>query len=63
MGVEARKQKTSWPEPTTEQPDMEELQESAAFEDTFEATDGCMVEPDGVCHHGHPSWLLKMGMI
>ena len=24
---------------------------------------GCWVEPDGVCSHGNPSWLLKMGLI
>lgn len=27
------------------------------------ATDGCMVEPDGVCPHGCPSVLLQRGMI
>jgi len=27
------------------------------------ATDGCRVEPDGVCPHGHQSWLLRLGMI
>ena len=27
------------------------------------ATDGCIVEPDGTCEHGKPSWLLKMGVI
>jgi len=27
------------------------------------ATDGCRVEPDGVCIHGKPSWILKLGMI
>ena len=27
------------------------------------ATDGCKVEPDGVCVHGKQSWLLKLGMI
>ena len=25
------------------------------------ATDGCRVEPDGVCPHGHQSWLLRLG--
>jgi len=24
---------------------------------------GCRVEPDGVCPHGNPSWLLKLGFI
>ena len=26
-------------------------------------TEGCMVEPDGTCHHGCPSILLALGMI
>lgn len=27
------------------------------------ATDGCRVEPDGHCPHGHESWLLTLGLI
>ena len=27
------------------------------------ATDGCKVEPDGVCSHGKPSWIIKLGLI
>ena len=27
------------------------------------ATDGCRTEPDGVCEHGHKSWLLRLGYI
>ena len=27
------------------------------------ATDGCDVEPDGKCEHGHSSWLLIWGLI
>jgi hypothetical protein len=27
------------------------------------ATDGCRVEPDGRCEHGHSSWLLVLGLI
>jgi hypothetical protein len=36
---------------------------------SFEATapaccsEGCIVEPDGTCHHGCPSVLLVIGMI
>lgn len=26
-------------------------------------SEGCEVEPDGHCEHGHPSVLLEMGMI
>lgn len=27
------------------------------------ATDGCRVEPDGICPHGCKSWLLELGLI
>jgi len=27
------------------------------------ATDGCKVEPDGICPHGCESWLLALGWI
>ena len=27
------------------------------------ATDGCTVEPDGICPHGCQSWLLELGLI
>ena len=27
------------------------------------ATDGCEVEPDGICSHGKKSWLLQLGLI
>lgn len=26
-------------------------------------TDGCRVEPDGVCQHGCNSWLIELGLI
>ena len=28
-----------------------------------EATDGCVVEPDGRCPHGHVSWLRQLGVM
>jgi len=49
-----------YPDPTTDQPEMDEL-EFMIFDSTVEATDGCTVEPDGVCEHGHASWLLFLG--
>mgnify|MGYP001825905759 CR=1 FL=1 len=52
-----------WPEPTTERPDMETLMEWAILDGDCEATDGCPIEVDGVCPHGHPSWLLQLGLI
>lgn len=27
------------------------------------ATDGCKVEPDGTCYHGHSSWIMVLGYI
>lgn len=27
------------------------------FDGIAEATDGCVVEPDGMCEHGHNSWI------
>lgn len=51
-----------WPEPTVDEPDVEMLEEW--FLDTLcEATDGCIVEHDGRCPHGHPSWFLRLGLI
>ena len=44
------------------QPDAETLQEWLD-DGGCEATDGCWVEPDGMCEHGCESWLLAMRMI
>ena len=51
-------------EPPREQapPDIETLMQWEA-DGYCEATDSCVVEADGVCPHGHPSWLLKLGLI
>ena len=43
-------------------PDIEQLQ-MWDEEGGCETPDGCWVEPDGICEHGHKSWLLIMGMI
>lgn len=53
---------TLWPEPTESVPDIDTLQHWL-FDAGAEATDGCWVEPDGMCEHGHPSWLLRLGYI
>lgn len=42
--------------------DMDEL-ETIMAEGTAETYDGCIVEPDGVCEHGHQSPLLLLGYI
>ena len=53
---------TTYPTPTSDRPDLDDL-EGWESEGGCEATDGCWVEPDGTCEHGHPSWLLRMGLI
>lgn len=60
--VKPEQKRSRWPEPTTERPDLETLEEWD-MDGGCEATDGCWVEPDGVCQHGHPSWLLRHGYI
>ena len=50
------------PVPTVDQPDVHELCDWE-MEGGCEATDGCWVEPDGICPHDHQSWLLHLGMI
>ena len=52
-----------WPEPTEEEPDLETLEEWLWEDGGCEASDGCWVEGDGICPHGHPSWLLRLGLI
>jgi hypothetical protein len=52
----------TYPPPTEPQPPVEDLM-AMDFDGVCEATDGCTVEPDGHCPHGHPSWLLRLGMI
>lgn len=52
----------SWPEPLESEPDIKDLVEME-FDGICCATDGCQVEPDGVCEHGYPSWLLYLGYI
>jgi len=51
-----------WPEPTEPTPNIDELW-LMMDEGVFETTDGCVVEMDGVCQHGHPSWVLKLGFV
>ncbi|MGV0985062.1 MAG: hypothetical protein ACOYB2_10935 [Limnohabitans sp.] len=43
-------------------PDDEQIEEWV-MDSVCEATDGCSVEPDGRCEHGHPSWLLRLGLV
>ena len=52
------------PLPRPKPPDMDTLMEWEA-EGGCEAACpyGCWVEPDGTCPHGHPSWLIVMGLV
>lgn len=48
---------------TVPKPSIEELEEWMWEDGGCETTDGCWVEPDGKCEHGHKSWMLVMGLI
>jgi hypothetical protein len=48
--------------PTDPRPTMEMLN-YMVFDGVAQATDGCNVEPDGTCEHGHESWLMVLGFI
>jgi hypothetical protein len=48
--------------PTMKQPSIKTL-EKWCGDGIVKATDGCKVEPDGECPHGHVSWLRYLGMI
>ena len=54
--------KRVYPQPTTPVPDVDTLA-YWMWDGVAEATDGCPIEPDGVCPHGHRSWLLELGLI
>lgn len=51
------KHKATMPTPSTE------ILAGWILDGDCEATDGCSVEPDGRCEHGHSSWLLALRMI
>ena len=48
--------------PTMKMPSLEALRRQS-FDGVCEATDGCQVEPDGHCPHGHESWMLVIGIV
>lgn len=45
------------------QDDPEAVENALLYDGVVEAADGCTVEPDGVCPHGHESPLLVLGLI
>jgi hypothetical protein len=47
---------------TIEEPSVAEL-EKWGWKGLCKATDGCWVEPDGMCQHGCYSWLIVLGLI
>ena len=53
---------SQWPKPTTPEPSLRQLAEWL-LSGTSRATDGCVVKPEGVGPHGHPSWLLRKEMV
>jgi hypothetical protein len=51
------------PTPTMTEPSVDELSSMMVVTLDTETTDGCIAEPDGVCEHGHPSWLIVLHYI
>lgn len=51
-----------WPTPEAEEPNID-MVAAWIIDGVAESTDGCTVEPDGVCEHGYPSWLLYWGFL
>ncbi len=53
----------AYPDPTSPEPDFVALA-GQLIDACAEATDGCFpLEPDGVCAHGHPTWLRRLGVV
>lgn len=52
-----------WPHPTTLQPNVETLTTWCFDDGGCVATNGCWVEIDGVCPHGHPSWFIHFELM
>jgi len=48
--------------PTTKAPSLATM-ERWSDSGIARASDGCKVEPDGRCPHGHSSWMRLLGII
>jgi len=48
--------------PTAPKPTMEQM-EAWLIDGIGEATDGCRIENDGRCLHGHTAWLRIVGVV
>jgi hypothetical protein len=53
----------SWPKPKRKEPSIKTIEKWVMDLEMPKATDGCEIEPDGVCQHGYPSWLLYLGLL
>lgn len=47
--------------PTVKQPSIKTMERWVLSEGKCKATDGCTVELDGKCPHGHVSWPAYLG--
>jgi len=54
--------KPRYPTPTKKRPSDKTL-ERWMCDTECKATDGCKVELDGVCPHGHASWPMYLGFV
>ena len=52
-----------WKQPTEPEPLIEHIAQWINWDGGCEATDGCWVEPDGVCPHDHASWALYLRLL
>lgn len=41
----------------------EDMMMRSLTDESVEALDGCIVEDDGTCPHGYPSWLVYAGLM
>jgi hypothetical protein len=48
---------------TCKSPPSLKTMEKWMMDGVAQATDGCRIEPDGICIHGHKSWLMQMSLI
>ncbi len=63
LNLPTSKDADGWPSPDEDPPDDTVLERMVLGSINTTSTDGCHVEPDGICPHGHPSWLRKLGIV
>ena len=65
-GVDPKEYERNHPtaiEVTDPLPDQETLAEWMSDGGCEAVNCGCWTEPDGVCEHGNPSWLMALGYV